>query len=87
MCKQSNNYPLLAYSYNLLGVIYSNLHKYDHSIKNLKKCLKLKKELNEPEGVASALKSIGVIYYYKGQYNQAMIYHKKSLKQQMMQKI
>ena len=51
MCKQSNNYPLLAYSYNLLGVIYSNLHKYDDSIKNLKKCLKIKKELNEPEGV------------------------------------
>ena len=47
----------------------------------IKKALKIKRELNEPEGISSALKSIGHTYYSKGQYKQAMVYYKKSLKE------
>ena len=40
---------------------FSNLHKYDQSLQYLKKCLKIRKKLHEPEGIAMAFKIAGLL--------------------------
>ena len=70
-----------AESYNNIGVLYSNLGKFDKSFEYLTKALIVREKLLGPEHIETAMSfnSIGVTYIYTGNYDKALEYLSKAV--------
>ncbi|MBI3501369.1 MAG: tetratricopeptide repeat protein [Bacteroidetes bacterium] len=53
---------------NELAQKYADKNSYDLSLQNANEALKLSKEINYKNGMATALKNCAIIYYYRGNY-------------------
>jgi hypothetical protein len=69
----------LANSYNLIGIIYSELGAFDNSSPYLFNGLKLFEKLSDQEGIARSLGNIGLDFYDQQVYEKALEYLNNSL--------
>ena len=74
------NDSLIAASYNVIGLNYKLIGKYDKASKYLLSSLEYSKKTNDSDGIGSSLNNIGILYYDKGEYNKALEYFIQSLK-------
>lgn len=70
----------LAYSYNNIGLIYSEKGSYDLAVEFYLKGLKLNEEIDDPYGTAGSCTNIGSVYEDQKSYDLALEYHHKALK-------
>ena len=68
-----------SYNANYLGIIFSNLGQYSHSLKYHNKALEIDTELNDRVGLSGDYNNIGEAYPDKGQHDEALKYHNKAL--------
>lgn len=71
--------PELALSYRLLGINYVDLGDYKKASQNFFSCLKQFEEIEDKNGMAKALSSIGYVYFDQENYDKALEYYFKSL--------
>lgn len=62
-----------------LGIAYRNLGYYAEAIDCAQKCLTIKEQRQDFQGVFGALESIGLAYSFLGEYDQAIEYYENSL--------
>jgi tetratricopeptide (TPR) repeat protein len=61
----------LAASYNLKGLVYTNVGNYSQAISAFNKSLQISQEVNDKKGQATAYGNIGNVYYGQGNYTEA----------------
>jgi signal transduction histidine kinase len=62
-----------------IGLAYYYQGKYDKSIENHLKCLKLSKKINYGKGISISCTNIGLAYNYTGEYQKSIQYHQRAL--------
>ncbi len=67
-------------TFNVIGLIYLDLNKYELSIANFNESLKIRRQANDIKGIGGSLNNIGLVHYYKNDYESAIEFFKKSLK-------
>lgn len=70
----------IAESYKYIGINYSTISKFDLSIENFQKSLKIHEELKNPQGRANLYNNLGVINMMLSKYSKSLYYYEKSLK-------
>lgn len=61
----------LAASYNLKGLVYTNVGNYPPAISAFEKSLQISRDVNDKKGQATAYGNIGNVYYGQGNYAEA----------------
>ena len=77
-----DNHPELAYTYEILGNIYIKRHEYSFALKNFRKALELRSQLqdsNDRNDIANLYSEIGVVYSATKKYGRALDYFNKAL--------
>lgn len=69
-----------AIVYNKIGVTYIDVGDFGKALECLFKSLRIARELNDIKGITTALDDIAGFFYYKGDLDKALEYHKESLK-------
>ena len=77
--EKSSMLPELALSYRLLGINYVDLGDYKKASQHFFSCLKQFEEIEDKNGMAKALSSIGYVYFDQENYDKALEYYFKSL--------
>ena len=79
LSNETSNVVMQGYSYNLRGIIYSNAYQGQEAYEFFKKSLKIRKSLNDQEGISTLYRNIGVVYLQMGLLKQAIDYFNRSL--------
>jgi len=72
---QHDNKRSLALVYNNLGNLYLTIDSLDIAKAYTEKAIKIKTDLNQLKGLEEAYYNLGLIYYKKGEYKQALRYY------------
>ncbi|MDM8554850.1 CHAT domain-containing protein, partial [Desulfococcaceae bacterium HSG7] len=62
-----------------IGVVYSNLGRYDEALTYHEQALAIKKEIGDRRGMGISLNNIGAVYANLGRYDQALTYFEQAL--------
>ncbi len=76
--KEELDLILLSKSLNATGIIYSQLGNIDEALSLYQRCLVLKEQLNDSEGIAAALNNMGYANWIKGNEEEAIELYRKS---------
>ena len=76
-----DEHPIVATSYNNIGIVWRSKGECDKALEYYKKCLaiRLKTLGSEHPAVAGSYNNIGLTWYSKGDYDKALEYHEKCL--------
>jgi len=72
LAEERNNKYIIAFSFNVLGAVYSMRGEIDHSIRFYEQSLVLFKELNNKHRMAAVLSNLGGFYKMKGELDRAL---------------
>jgi signal transduction histidine kinase len=78
--KEIDNKPVIAKSYNILGIIFDITNKWDSALYCYDIAVELAIKSNSKNTLASAFNNIGLINWNKSNYDDAIFYFNKSLK-------
>jgi signal transduction histidine kinase len=73
----------LLTAYTNLGAIYRQLHNYDSALLMYNMAQNLPAEIKDPEEMENLLRNIGVLFFYKREYETALNYYRRSLQWQL----
>ncbi|MGB3510200.1 MAG: tetratricopeptide repeat protein [Microcoleaceae cyanobacterium] len=63
-----------------IGATYNKLANYPQALNYYQQALKIRREINDKQGIGSSLNSIGAVYFLQGNYEQALDYLQQALK-------
>ncbi len=78
--KEIDNEPIIAKSYNILGIVYDITNKWDSALYCYDIAVELATKSNSKSTLASAFNNIGLINWNKGNNDEAIVFYNKSLK-------
>ncbi len=64
--------PGLINNYSYIGMIYTDLGRYEDGIEYFKKALEIQEELNDKSGIAQNLNNVANLYSYLGNYQESI---------------
>ena len=64
--------PGLVNNYSYIGMIYTDLGRYEDGIEYFKKALGIQEELNDKSGIAQNLNNVANLYSYQGNYQESI---------------
>ncbi len=70
----------IATSYNIMGLAYSNIGKYDQALKMFFSSLKINESVANKGGMATNYNNIGLLYWSQKDYNEALAIYSKVIK-------
>ncbi len=70
--KKLDNKPGLINDYSYIGIMYTDLGRYEEGIKSFKEALKIQEELNDKAGTAHNLNNVANLYSYLGDYTESL---------------
>ncbi|HEY7535136.1 MAG TPA: tetratricopeptide repeat protein, partial [Thermodesulfobacteriota bacterium] len=72
ICRAFDYKPGLVNNYSYMGIIYTDLGKYEEAIEYFNKALTIQKELNDKSGIAHNLNNVANLYSYLGNYQESL---------------
>ncbi|NET44440.1 tetratricopeptide repeat protein [Okeania sp. SIO2B3] len=69
----------ISETFHSIGATYQKLTDYPQAFENHQQALKIRREINDKQGIGSSLNSIGAIYLLQGNYDQALNYLQEAL--------
>jgi len=74
-----NNERGMGITYNVIGIAYINMKRYDEAIKNFQKSIEKLTIINNTDGLASTYTNLASAYDNKKEYDKALKYYNKSI--------
>lgn len=78
--KEIDNEPVIAKSYNILGIVFDITNKWDSALYCYDIAVEFATKSNSKNTLASAFNNIGLINWNKGNNDEAIVFYNKSLK-------
>ncbi|MDP8259645.1 MAG: tetratricopeptide repeat protein [Candidatus Gygaella obscura] len=77
---------IMAAIYSDLGSSYSKIDDYNNAFKNLNISLNFYKDLDDRSGISVCCNSLGVVYFYQNDFDEALRYYNLALKESKLDK-